>query len=173
MKTSLRVFSLAGAGLLAAGAAIAQPGPGPGQGPRGERGQLMFQMLDVDRDGRITFAEAWGVVTERFNAADADRSGGLTPAEFAALRARAPDAPAPRQGSEERRAAMFRALDADRDGQVTLIEIRPMAEARFRAGDANNDGAVTRDEIRRHGRGDGQGRGPGQGQGQGPGAPSR
>jgi Ca2+-binding EF-hand superfamily protein len=55
---------------------------------------------------------------------------------------------------------MFRALDANRDGKVTLEEIRPAAEARFRAFDANGDGAVARDELprppRHHRHGQGQ-----------------
>ena len=51
------------------------------------------------------------------------------------------------RGSGRMVGMMFRGLDANRDGVVTLEEIRPMAEARFRAFDANGDGAVTRDEL--------------------------
>ncbi len=52
---------------------------------------------------------------------------------------------------------MFRALDANSDGRLTLDEVRPAAEARFRAADANGDGAVTREELpQRHAQ-----RGPG------------
>ena len=45
-----------------------------------------------------------------------------------------------------------RALDANRDGRVTLEELRPMLEARFRAMDVNADNAVTQDELPRFGR---------------------
>jgi Ca2+-binding EF-hand superfamily protein len=167
MKTTLHRTALAiGAGLLVAGTALAQPAPGggpnggpnagPGGGPRGERGTVrMFEMFDTNRDGRVTFEEAWVVMTERFNAADADRNGGLTPEQFAAMRMRPADAPAPRperaERMAERRAAMFRALDADRNGQVTLEELRLVSEMRFRAADANGDGAVTREEVRSRG----------------------
>jgi hypothetical protein len=44
-------------------------------------------------------------------------------------------------------------MDANRDGQVTLEELRPMAEMRFRMGDANGDGAITREELPRRGPG--------------------
>ena len=42
----------------------------------------------------------------------------------------------------------MRKLDADRDGRVTLPELRPFAEAMFRARDANGDDALTREELR-------------------------
>lgn len=183
MRTSHRTALLAAAALLAAGPALAQPGPGAG--PRAERGERgfarMFETLDANRDGRITFEEAWAATTERFRAADTDRSGALSLEQFANLRPRPSEAPALSPEREarraERQAAKFRALDANRDGRVTLEELRVAEEMRFRARDANGDGAITRDEVRRaehrgdrrghaghehgrHGREGGRGHGP-------------
>ncbi|MBS7789517.1 EF-hand domain-containing protein [Roseococcus sp. SDR] len=161
-----------GLALLSGGIALAQPTAAPAAPPaadarpdRGSRGEgsiRMFELIDVNRDGRVVWDEAWVFVTTRFNAADADRSGGLSLEEFAALRMRQGDAPGPRpeyaQRMEQMRGMMFRGLDADRNGQVTLVEIRPMVEARFRALDANGDNAVSRDEVPQ--RGPHQHRGP-------------
>lgn len=152
-----------GLALLSGGLALAQPATPPvptsdarpDRGPRGERGARMFELLDANRDARVTFEEAWAFVNTRFTAADTDRSGGLNMAEFAGLRASPADAPSPRPEQAARmdqmRAGMFRALDADSNGQITLVEIRPMVEARFRAADANADGAVVRDEMPQRG----------------------
>ena len=151
-----------GLALLGAGAALAQPAAPPAagetraeRGPRGDGGVRMFELIDANRDGRVVWDEVWVFVTNRFNTADGDRSGGLSLEEFAALRARPADGPTPRpeyaQRMEQMRGAMFRGLDADRNGQVTLIEVRPMVEARFRAMDANGDNVVTRDEIPQRG----------------------
>lgn len=148
--------ALLGTALLAAAAApaLAQPAPGPGgpgPGPRGERGPAaMFNQFDTNKDGRVTWDEAWGVIQQRFNAADPDHDGSLTQQEMANARLR-PNAQRPEgpQGPQRERMVgmMFRGLDANRDAVVTLDEIRPAAEARFRAFDANGDGAVTRDEL--------------------------
>lgn len=155
-----------GLALLGGGIALAQNAPPPAappaatdarpdRAPRGDGGARMFELIDANRDGRVTWDEAWAFVTSRFNTADADRSGGLSIEEFAALRVRPGDVPAARPEyaarMEQMRGAMFRGLDADRNGQVTLVEIRPMAEARFRALDANGDNVVARDELPQRG----------------------
>lgn len=147
--TIRKTFALGAALVLSAGAAFAQSAPTAPAGP--DRGARMFEMLDSNRDGRITWDESWTFATTRFNAADADRSGGLSQAEFANLRPGREGASAPRpewaQRMEQRRAGMFRALDANSDGQVTLAEMQGPGQARFRAMDANADGAVTREEL--------------------------
>lgn len=155
-----------GLALISTGIAFAQPATPPAttapattetrpdRGPRGDRGARMFEVFDANRDGRVTWDEAWTVVTTRFATADADRSGGLSIEEFGTMRLRPGNAPAPRPEyaarMEQMRGAMFRGMDADRNGQVTLVEIRPMVEARFRAADANGDASVARDELPQH-----------------------
>lgn len=163
--TSFLSAAILGAGLLTAGVANAQPGPGGG----GDHGARMFNQLDTNSDGRITWDEAWTMVTERFRAADTDNSGSLTAEQFRNLWPQRAGGANPSgnhaERMERRAAAMLRGLDANSDGRVTLEEIRPAAEMRFRMADANNDGAVARDELPRggyrHGRhGEGRGEAP-------------
>ena len=191
-------FALFGAALIAAAplAAMAQPAPGAahGSGPRGDRGSgAMFDRVDANRDGRVTWEETWTYVQARFAEADRDGNGGLTQQEMQdAMRAMwagrrgaaQPDGAAgsgpgaggrPGRGGPdmtEMMGGMFRALDADRNGQVTLVEIRPAVEARFRALDADADNVVERSEVpqHRHGRGAGRG-GPGNAPGAAPANP--
>lgn len=144
---------------LGTGIAVAQPGP---RGDRARWGETMFTEADANRDGRITQEEGWAALSARFARADANSDGGVTWEEFrsyAQSQRQAANRPMPaadRAGRMEQRGqAFFRAMDTDRDGRVTLAEIRPFAEAMFRARDLNGDGALTREETRWRGpRGD-------------------
>jgi hypothetical protein len=170
------LFGACALAAMGAGTTVALAQPGSDRGPRGA--VAMFTQMDADRDGRVTWEEAWAYVQRRFTEADRDGSGGLTAQEFqdairAGLAARRPAAaqggdaaPGTHRGPTgdfaERADAMFRVLDADRDGRLSLNELRPMVEARFRALDANLNNAIEQAELpQRRGR-------PG---GQGPGAP--
>ena len=48
---------------------------------------VRFRLLDLDRDGYVSLAEAAGIedIVERFDRADADRDGRLSAREFARL----------------------------------------------------------------------------------------
>ena len=161
MNRKLTLAALGAAAALGALAlpALAQEGPspnrtenrGPGRGPAGPG--AMFRAADANGDGRVTTEEAWSALSARFAEADANHDGGVTWEEArgyaqAQMRAHAPHrAERASARMEARGEGFFRALDADRDGRVTLAELRPAAEAMFRARDANGDGALTGDEV--------------------------
>lgn len=186
MRTRFRSALLAATALAAALPALAQTAAPPppaganqsarGPGPRGPG--ALFDEMDKNKDNRVTWDEAWTYVQGRFSAADADRDGGLTRQEADALRPtggrRREGAAQPSADQAARRArfgdVLFRGMDANRDGRVTLDELRPVVEARFRGFDANGDNAVERAELpqRREGprqRGDGGQKGQGQREG--------
>ena len=183
-------LALLGTALFAAVPAMAQPAPPPpapgaspaAPGPEGRRGPAqrgpgaIFARFDANGDGRVTMDETWTYVQARFAEADRNKDGVLVLEEALA----APMMPRPEGGPAAGRpeparpgharmvAMMFRAIDANRDGKVTLEEIRPAVEGRFRALDANGDNGVTLDELPtppRHGMHHG---GPGGGPGAGP-----
>ena len=153
LGTALGTVLVTAAPALAQPAAPPAPPPGgPAAGPRGDRGPgAMFNQIDANKDGKVSWEEGWIFIQQRFAAADPDKDGSLTQKEMEAARLRpgagGPEAGPPGPQRERMVGMMFRGLDANRDGVVTLEEIRPMAEARFRAFDANGDGAVTRDEL--------------------------
>lgn len=137
--------------------AMAQPGGGPRHGAHAR----LFQQADADRDGRVSEAEALNFLSARFAEADANKDGALERSEVRDhLRAqrqgqgqnqggeRRPVPERVRNAMEGRMDTMFRAADADRDGRVTMQEVRPIAVALFRAADANADGALEVSELR-------------------------
>ena len=165
MRTTFRSALLAAAAVAAALPAWAQPAASPpsaaaNQGTRGPG--ALFDEIDANKDGRATWDETWTFVQRRFNSADADRDGGLTRQEAEALRpanrrgggaqgggGAGATPPTADQAARQSRFGdvVFRSIDANRDGRVTLDEVRPAIEARFRGLDADADNSVTRNEL--------------------------
>jgi hypothetical protein len=133
---SILVLAL-GALLVAPGNASAQggtPGWSPWGGPDSPGGMFGGSPFeaDADRDRAVTHDEVWTWLRRRFDTADRDRSGTLEPTEI-------PGSPQAQAG--------FRAADADRNGRVTVEELRPLSEAWFRAQDVDRNGKLTRREV--------------------------
>lgn len=113
MKTLLSA-ALA-ASILVGGAAHAQPGGGHDHGPHD--GGPMMEMLDVNKDGTITRAEANTALTQHFATIDTDKNGTITQAEREAMHSRM---------MQER----FAKMDTDKNGQLSQQELMAAREAK-------------------------------------------
>lgn len=156
-----------------------QPGQGMMGGPgMGGRMQQGFMQLDTDGDGAVSREEMQARHDQRMAALDADKDGTVSRDEFMnadpgafmgrgmgqTYDAMPEDMKAMMQ---ERRAFMFRGLDADDSNTLSKEELVAHMEPRFEMMDANDDGRITPDEMGPRGRMGGMGgmmQGPGQGQ---------
>ncbi|MGZ5960145.1 MAG: hypothetical protein ACXWLE_03550 [Rhizomicrobium sp.] len=108
--------------------------------------------VDLSRDGKVTRAEFDSITAKEFAAAT-NGAGAMTLAQFTADQA---------ARYRDMNAKMFKRLDKDGDGKLTLAEFAAPPEKMFDRLDRNHDGVITADEMkpRFHGRDHG-GRGRG------------
>ena len=140
------IAAIAVIGALLGTAALAQKGEmgmgGPGEG-RGAMLTEMFDTMDADKDGKLTYAEMEAHRKVEFAAADTNGDGVLSPEELSA-RALARF----QEKLAERMQGMLDTMDNDGNGSLSEAEMGEGPGMRnFARIDADNDGFVTRDEI--------------------------
>ena len=167
-KTTLVAVALIGA--LMGSAALAEQGEmgmggpgGPGEG-RGAMLAEMFDTIDADKDGKVTYAEMEAHRKAEFDAADTNKDGALSAEELSA-RALARF----QEKLAERTQGMLDNMDNDGSGSLSPDEMGEGPGMRnFAKIDADNDGAITKEEIQagmQHHKKRGHGWGMGKGMG--------
>ena len=104
--------------------------------PRSERS---FARLDADNDGKVTVNEWKPKAEKRFLRLDDDSNGTVTTAEIDAWLKR---------GIDRRKERMLSRLDQNKDGNVTRDEVDAYIDALFNGADGDKDGGLTLAEIR-------------------------
>lgn len=143
MKTSLKVALLLGIVTFAAGTGLGyaqMEGPPPPDGPmqglgsgHQDRAERLLRSFDLNHDGKITHAEMNNTIGTRFAAAT-HRASFMTLEQFLAVRA-----------DEFRRynADMFRSLDWNGDGKLSLNEFAEPQRVRFITLDRRGAGFIS------------------------------
>ena len=143
------IAALAMIGALLGSAALAEKGGmgmgGPG-GPGEGRGAMLielFDSVDADKDGKVTYAELEAHRKAEFDAADTNKDGALSADELSA-RALARF----QEKLAERTQGMLDNMDNDGSGSLSPDEMGQGPGMRnFARIDADNDGFVTKEEI--------------------------
>ena len=122
---------------------------GPGRTPA--EATAAFMAFDGDGNGVLDGAELPSSFRSLLTRADADGDGNAAEAEILALMTAEAEGPPDREGEAaqeaEPAAPLMAALDADRDGTVSAVEIVSAPRA-LRALDADGDGRLTAAELR-------------------------
>jgi len=162
-QTRLRLFSVSLIAALALGAGVASADATKTKGDKAGRGHGMFQRLDVNKDGKVTKAEAKKVADERFAKLDANNDGAITEAEAKEFRESMRAEHQKKRGDKadgkscegkhgdkraHRGAGLFKKSDANNDGKITRAEAAAMEAKRFARLDTNNDGVITQAEAK-------------------------
>jgi Ca2+-binding EF-hand superfamily protein len=144
-KTAVTAFALIGA--LMGSAALAEQGEMGMGGPGERRGAMlgeMFDTMDADKDGKLTYAEMEAHRKAEFAAADTNKDGSLSADELSAralVRFQ--------EKLAERTQAMLDTMDNDSSGGLSEDEMGEGPGMRnFARLDADNDGAITKEEIK-------------------------
>jgi Ca2+-binding EF-hand superfamily protein len=104
--------------------------------PRSERS---FARLDADSDGKVTVNEWKPKAVKRFLRLDDDQDGTVTSAEIDTWLKR---------GIDRRKERMLGRLDQNKDGNVTRDEVDAYIDALFNGADGDKDGGLTLAEVR-------------------------
>jgi Ca2+-binding EF-hand superfamily protein len=114
----------------------------------------LLRHLDTDNDGKVSLAEVDVFITKRFDRLDSDHKGYLTLDDFEARqhhaleRATTDKRRAAAEKSLPRYEAAYKVLNKAGDGHLTKDEYLAASHARFAAADTDKDGMLSLDELR-------------------------
>ena len=137
MKRTYAVAVIVAASLtVAAGGAMAFGGHKKGD----DKGQMRFEQMDTNKDGKLSLQEMQATPAARFAEADANSDGMITADEATASGSKR---------AEKRFGKMLERHDANKDGALSLEEMQDNARQSemFAKLDADKDGFVSKDEM--------------------------
>lgn len=102
-----------------------------------------FEMADADKSGDVTFEEFASAFDNRIGGADANADGVYTAEEIAAE--------IQRQMAQRMAERLIQRFDTDGDGKLTKAEVESQQQKMFALLDRNNDGKVVKDELPQRG----------------------
>ena len=102
-------------------------------------GDKIFERLDADKSGDISYEEFVGEIRSRLEKADKDGDGKLTVEEISAT-FKGPKA-------NQRAKGLVARFDPDKDGTITLADVETKRKERFAQLDANKDGKLVMEEM--------------------------
>lgn len=135
MKLLAITLSAGMAALMLSGSAVLA------QEPKLPTSERLFNRLDRDNDGKISLKEVQRRSARPFMRLDADRDGTVTTAEIEAYLTKL---------MESRRDRLLAKLDRNGDGSIAGSEIDEFIAAEFAAADTDKDGSVTLAELKSH-----------------------